>query len=204
MWGRLVPGKVPELLLDAIEPLVADGRATLEFIGDGPLREGLEATVAERELDEGVRFAGWVEQREVLARLARADVLGFPSIREFGGGAVLEAMAAGCVPIVSDYGGPAEILGERSGIRVELGPPAVLTERLRAALERLAGDRALLAAMSAAGRTRAREQFSWRAKAQQTLEVYRWAVGARAEKPDFGMPFADTADAPDDEARGVA
>jgi hypothetical protein len=33
-------------------------------------------------------------------------------------------------------------------------------------------------------------QFTWRAKAKQTLEVYRWTRGER-DKPDFGIPFGD-------------
>ncbi|MEO0323757.1 MAG: hypothetical protein AAF447_12425 [Myxococcota bacterium] len=46
--------------------------------------------------------------------------------------------------------------------------------------------------MAAEGRRRVREQFTYDAKARQTLEVYRWVLGRR-DKPDFGMPIPNPA-----------
>jgi hypothetical protein len=37
---------------------------------------------------------------------------------------------------------------------------------------------------------RAREQFTWGAKARQTMEVYRWVMGERG-RPEFAMPMPD-------------
>jgi len=41
---------------------------------------------------------------------------------------------------------------------------------------------------------RAREQFTWQAKARQVLEVYRWVTGRRPDKPWFGMPVPELDD----------
>jgi hypothetical protein len=40
--------------------------------------------------------------------------------------------------------------------------------------------------------------FTWRAKARQVHEVYRWVLGRRS-KPDFGLPFPDCDDGNDQE-----
>jgi hypothetical protein len=58
-------------------------------------------------------------------------------------------------------------------------------------LERIAADPAPLEARRRAGLHRVRSLFTWKAKAEQVLELYRWVLGKRADRPDFGMPFPD-------------
>jgi glycosyltransferase involved in cell wall biosynthesis len=116
-------------------------------------------------------------------------VLGFPSVREFGGTVVLEAMALGLVPIVVDYGGPGELATHDTGIKVPLGARAEIVRGFRTALERIAADPYRLRDLSIRARARALGQFSWAKKAEQVVEVYRWVVGERGTKPDFGCPL---------------
>jgi len=184
--GRLVPYKGADMLLEAVAPLVREGRVTVEILGDGPERERLEALVAEQGLQAGVQLSGWVDHAGLQSRLARAHVLGFPSIREFGGGVVLEAMALGLVPVVVDYGGPAELVTPETGLLVPLGRREELIERFRQVFARLCADPAPLEALGAAARRRIEERFTWEAKAGQVLAVYDWVLGRTAERPDLG------------------
>ncbi len=129
--------------------------------------------------------------------MARADLLVLPSIREFGGGVVLEAMAVGLVPLVVDYGGPAELVTGSTGFRLPLGSRERLVARLRAELERLAEDPGAIDARSAPARRRVARWFTWERKAEQLLAVYEWVVGRRTQRPDFGRPFPDAPEAQD-------
>jgi glycosyltransferase involved in cell wall biosynthesis len=52
------------------------------------------------------------------------------------------------------------------------------------ALARLASDPALFSAYSKAAAERVREKFTWDAKADQMLEIYRWVLG-QGTKPLF-------------------
>jgi glycosyltransferase involved in cell wall biosynthesis len=185
--GRLVPYKGADMLLEAAEPLVKRGAIAVDIIGDGPQRGEL-AAMAER-IGRGVTLAGWVEHARLQERLATADVLGFPSIREFGGGVVLEAMALGVVPLVVDYGGPGELVTPETGIAVPIGPRGEIVASIRRALERIVSDPSSLAGMAARAQERALTLFTWDAKAGQVLEVYRWVLGERA-RPEFGLGTA--------------
>ena len=141
--------------------------------------------------EAGVKLDGWVEHGKVHQRLCESDVFLFPSIREFGGAVVVEAMALGLVPIVVNYGGPAETVTDATGFRVPLGSRAEIIAGLRDMLNRLAADTTSLSAMSSRAQKHALNHFTWTAKAKQVLEVYRWVLKQRADKPDFGRPFRD-------------
>ncbi|WP_372675010.1 glycosyltransferase family 4 protein [Aquicoccus sp.] len=181
--GRLVPYKGPDMLLEAAAPLLADGRLTLDIVGDGPMMSELRAFVTEHDLGSAVTFHGWVTHEEVPRILGRAHVLTFPSIREFGGGVVLEAMALGVVPIVVDYGGPGELVGETTGYKVPIGPRPQIVAALQDRLVRLAAAPEVLAPLSAAARDEVLENFTWDAKARKILSVYTRLrpPGARAD-----------------------
>ncbi len=122
--GRLVPYKGADMLIEAAAPLVREGKVVIDIIGDGPDREQLISLTRRLRIEHGVSFAGWIKHEKLQHRLQQSDVLGFPSIREFGGGSVLEAMALGLVPIVLNYGGPAELVTERTGFAVPMASRA--------------------------------------------------------------------------------
>ena len=186
--GRLVALKGVDMLIEAAGPLIHGGKVVVDIIGDGPEKQPLQALCERLHCAQGVEFAGWVEHQEIATRLLRADVFGFPSVREFGGGVVLEAMALGVVPIVADYGGPAELVTDDTGYRVGLGSRADLISNLRQVLEKLVADPSSLPEMGRSARERVHRLFTWKAKARQTNEIYRWVLGRR-DKPDFGMPL---------------
>jgi glycosyltransferase involved in cell wall biosynthesis len=185
--GRLVPYKGAEIVLEAAAPLLYSGQALLDIVGDGPEAEVLREGAVRRNIADKVRFHGWLPHEEALRHMADAHILAFPSIREFGGAVVIEAMALGAVPVVIDYAGPSEIVTERTGFRIPLGARSELVERYRAVFDRLLAEPDTLAAMAAAGRTRVEAYYTWQRKAEQTMEVYRWVLGERPDKPEFGI-----------------
>jgi glycosyltransferase involved in cell wall biosynthesis len=185
--GRLVPYKGADMLLEAVAPLLRAGDCTLEIIGDGPERETLEALVDRLELRPFVKLTGWVEHRELQNHLADADALAFPSIREFGGGVVLEAMAVGLLPVVVDYGGPAELVSKDTGIAVPIGDRRAVIEGFRSAIGTLVARPDRIDELSARAIERVERLFTWPEKARQMAQVYEWVLG-RASKPELEPP----------------
>ncbi|MEZ1817429.1 glycosyltransferase, partial [Pseudomonas aeruginosa] len=90
---RLVPYKGPHILLDAIAPFARSGQMVLDIIGEGPMLPELTAQADSLGIADTVTFHGHLPHQQVQQILAAANLLTFPSIREFGGGVVLEAMA---------------------------------------------------------------------------------------------------------------
>lgn len=186
--GRLVPYKCCDLALSAAAGLLRAGKARFEVVGDGPERAKLEALAKELGVDDAVDFRGWVPHEEVREVLEKNDLLVFPSVREFGGGVVSEAMAAGVVPIVVDYGGPAELCSPTTGWILPLGRRGDIVKKLEEALQDAAVDREGIRKRAQAGKERIRGLLTWDAKATQTRSVYQWALGQQG-RPDFASDF---------------
>lgn len=171
--GRLVPYKGPHILLDAIAPLARAGRMRLDVIGDGPMLDELRDRAAQAGIAGAVTFHGQLDHGDVQAILGRANLLTFPSIREFGGGVVLEAMALGVVPVVVDYAGPGELVTPETGILLPLGTRERITAALSDALDRIVEDPSILPIKAAAARDLVASHYTWDAKARRILDLYR-------------------------------
>jgi glycosyltransferase involved in cell wall biosynthesis len=189
--GRLVPYKGADMLLQAAAPLIRQGKVIVDLIGDGPMKQELIDLAKDLKISDGVIIDGWVEHTQLQDRLLLSDVFAFPSIREFGGAVVLEAMALGLVPVVLDYGGPGELVSPETGYAIPMGNRQEIISRFSKAFEELTADPANLRKMGSKARQRVLNSFTWDAKAAMVLQVYQWVMGQRQDKPTLGMPLPD-------------
>ncbi len=185
--GGLIPCKACDLALRAATPLLRKDLARFSILGDGPERNRLEQLARSLGIEKDVSFCGWVSHAEVLRRLRSADVLVFPSVRDFGGGVVFEALATGAVPVVADFGGPGDIVHPEVGYKVPLTNEGEFVSQMEKILTDLAGNRDLLNRLRQQGMSYAQECLTWDAKAQSTTRVLNWAV-RRGPKPDLPPP----------------
>ncbi|MEG4802125.1 glycosyltransferase family 4 protein [Microcoleus sp. ARI1-B5] len=171
--GRLVPYKCPDVVIESIGKLdpVIQSKIRLTIVGDGSERSSLENRVQELNLGEIVSFAGWVNQQETRDFYRKADIFCFPSIREFGGAVVIEAMACGLACIVANNGGIGEYVTEETGFKIEPNSREYLTQELTKKIKILVEDEKMRSSMSAKSIERARE-FEWDNKARKIVELY--------------------------------
>jgi rhamnosyl/mannosyltransferase len=151
--GQMRPYKGVELLLSAV---AGCHEIELILVGGGEHLSDYRLLAADQGATN-VQFVGRVSDGDLLAQYDHSDVIVLPSVTraEAFGLVVLEGMAAGCVPVVSDLPGVRDLVS-RTGVVV---PPRDV-ERLRHALLDLANDRARLEQLSRAARRRA-EGLGW-------------------------------------------
>jgi glycosyltransferase involved in cell wall biosynthesis len=168
--GRLSHEKGIEALVRAS----VGARMPLRVIGQGPERSRLEA-LAER-LGANVRFEGHRSSSELRPLLRGAACLVVPSIwYENAPMTIIEAMASGKPVIGSAIGGIPEMVEDgETGLLV---PPGDI-ERLRDAMEKLAGDDGLRRAMGRAARRSAEVKFSLDVHAERLSAIYEEALSA--------------------------
>lgn len=165
--SRLSSQKRPALAVEALAALrQSRPSATLVIAGDGPLRPGLEALVAARDLAPAVEFLGHVD--DVAGQLGRSSCLLLTSSYEGCPLSVLEAMAAGVPVVATRAPGTVGLIDDGvTGFLVDDDPSAI-----GATLARVLGDRE--GARVVAGRALAvvREQFSRERMTAEVRAVY--------------------------------
>jgi len=175
--GRLVRTKGARDAIRALS-LARDVPAVLDIVGEGPDRAACAALVTELGLSGQVTFHGWQSREQVAGFYRAADVFLFPSYREPGGNVAFEAMAYGLPLIVSDIGGPGNVVDESCGLRVHPVTPEQYARDLAGAITRLA-DPGLRSRLGDGARARATAIALWDSKIRHMETIYAEVLGGR-------------------------
>jgi glycosyltransferase involved in cell wall biosynthesis len=104
------------------------GKGTLTFVGDGALRDELEARA-------GVGLVGRIPYDRVPEQIAASHVVCQPSLIEPFGQALLEALACGRNVVATRIGGPPEFVPPEAGVLVDPADEDALAGALATAAE---------------------------------------------------------------------
>ncbi len=178
--GRLVGGKG---LLETIEGLrIAHARgiaARLVIAGNGPEEPRLRDYVRAAGLTREVSFVGAAYGEHKAQLLSQADAFALASYTEGLPYSLLEAMAAGVVPIVTAVGAIPDVVTDgEHGLFVAPRD----AEAIAQAIARLAQDRAALARMSEAARKRIAAAYSLERVARDFSQLYWGLCATRAPR----------------------
>jgi glycosyltransferase involved in cell wall biosynthesis len=170
--GRLDDQKNVRALIEAVEDLPG---VTLVIIGDGPLRDQLQAAAGQR--GGSVTFLGTRPHSELPALLNRSAAFVLPSHYEGNPKALVEAMACGVPVIGARTPGIREILVHR-----ETGYLCgTSTGEIRAAIEEVLGDATLCERMAAGGLAYTRSTCSVQAAVRRELTLLQALDAAGSE-----------------------
>jgi glycosyltransferase involved in cell wall biosynthesis len=168
--GRLHELKNIDLLLGAVAALRGDGvAATVDLVGDGPAKPGLEVLAQTLGLAAHVTWHGWRSKDDVAELYRHATCFVNPSRYEGMPNTVLEAMASGLPVVASDVGGNNDLVvhGE-TGMLFDLSDAGALARELGM----LAANRPLGRRLGTRGRDLAVSQYSWEGVARRYLELF--------------------------------
>ncbi|MEI9893338.1 MAG: glycosyltransferase family 1 protein [Chthoniobacter sp.] len=153
--GRVSKEKDLDIIVQAWSKLGRNGSA-LAFVGDGPYLKELRTLVPD------AAFTGYLAGIELARAYASADVFLFPSTTDTFGNVILEALASGVPCIVSDQGGPKDLIEQgRTGFITRALDVGDFTQRV----QQLAGDSSLRQAMGI--------------EAHRTVQDRDWSEAAR-------------------------
>lgn len=125
--GRVSKEKDLDLLAEAYRRLRAEGLSIqLCIVGHGPYSKEFSESLPE------ALFTGYLKGEELAGAYASADIFVFPSTTDTFGNVIIEAQASGVPVIVSDSGGPKELVeNERNGLITKSHDVEDLTRAIR-------------------------------------------------------------------------
>ena len=164
-----------QVLLEAIPKILkAVPQAEFVFAGDGPQRNNIEKTIAEKELKDKVHLLGL--RRDIPNVLKSMDVFVLPTFEEALGTSFAEAMAMGKAVIGSNVGGVPEVINDGvNGYLVTPKDPESIATRVIELLQ----NPQKAAEMGNKGRQIAHDQFSIEHMCQSMLDLYHTLLNGR-------------------------
>lgn len=140
----------------------------LWLVGDGSQRDSLAHLIMSEKLGDVVQLLGY--RNDIMALMPAADIFVLPSKKEPFGMAAVEAMSAG-LPVIGTIGPGLSTIVEHqhTGLLVQPDDPTGLSE----AIQQLAQDKSLRAALGKAGKERAARCFTKETMANKIALVYQ-------------------------------
>jgi glycosyltransferase involved in cell wall biosynthesis len=182
--GRICEQKRPEMLAEILKAVRDQGLIFHSLIiGDGELRGQLEESLRLYHLTANVQMLGSVSHQRCIDLIVASDILLMPSLYEGISIVLMEAMAAGVVPVVANVGGTEELVSPDAGVLIPHGANE-LQEYLDA-IRHLLSNSAELQQMSKRCKVLAASKLSWEGMIDNFLALLDEAHQLRVDHPRY-------------------
>ena len=161
-------------MLRAVHRASAKVAIQLRIIGRGPADyvAFLDQLCTELDIRSHVRFEPAVPRAALIKAYQDADVFCFPTLADTYGVALMEAMSSACAVIVTDTGGPGEIVRAGDGIKIAMANPEQYVEDFSDAIVSLAEHPELRQRYGIRARQRMVQDHDWGRIGDQLLRIY--------------------------------
>ena len=167
--GRLIPFKNVMVLLESINQVSIP--CTLTVIGSGSESKKIKSFIKKNNLQDQVTVIDKLEHKEVLKLLELSELFIFPSLREGGSWALMEAMAVGLPTICLNWTGMGVITTESTSIYLKGNSNSELIEELIEKIEYLYDNYDHLEYLGTNARKRISNSFTWKNLIQEFEDV---------------------------------
>lgn len=144
----------------------------MTIIGKGPEKHRILEYIQNNKLETIVEIIPEIPREQLLMRLCDADIYAFPSLREGGSWALMEAMAVGLPVVCLNWTGMRIITDTESAIRIEPSDYENTKSEFTAGIEKLLLDSDLRCSIGTAARDRMMQVFNWTHVGDTIKEIF--------------------------------
>jgi glycosyltransferase involved in cell wall biosynthesis len=171
--GRLMASKNILTAIRALAMIPQDVDYKYTIVGSGPQKKLIENEAKKLGIYNKIEMIAEMPRSEVLKKLEESDVYLFPSLREGGSWALMEAMVIGLPVICLDWAGMKIIVDNKCAFLLPVTSPEQMPIDMAEAIKKIIGDRSLIQTMGAAGRKRIKTEYNWDTKGEYMESVLK-------------------------------
>lgn len=170
--GRVIRTKGVRDAVRAISLMERKSQVHFTVIGDGEDLQDCKKMAIQLQVQNLITFRGWCDRKHVERAYRQADIFLFPSFREPTGGVLLEAMTFGLPIVACDYGGPAYLVNDSFGIKVQPAAAEEYAKKFAENLDYLVDRPEVRKKMGQAACNQATAHFKWKDKMDRLDAIY--------------------------------
>ena len=162
--ARFISIKNIPLVIKSLKYISTSKPWKLTLLGSGPDRELILRTIKEEGYGDRVNIISMLPREEALDLIVNSDIFIFPSLKEGGTWALMEAMAMGRPVVCVNWAGMAVETTPETAIQIPVSSPKTMEREMGAAISLLINNRSEREKMGQSARQRIRDVFNWDAK----------------------------------------
>lgn len=164
--GRLMPSKNIICAVRSLMFVPDHYNISYTIIGSGSEKNKIENEIQKYNQQNRIRIISEIPRIEVLNALSQADIFLFPSLREGGSWALMEAMTIGLPVICLKWSGMEIVTDDNCAVRLPVTNPEQMPKDMAAAIRKLIDDQHLRKKMGLEGKARIKKEFNWDSKGE--------------------------------------
>ena len=172
--GRLVALKNMNIAIQAFaEARKKFDNINFTIVGEGPFKKQLVLLAKKLNVYDHIQFLGSVNQEKATSIMREGDIFLFPSLKEGGSWALMEAMAIGLPIICLDTSGMHIITDDNCAIRIKIINSDSVVSEMANAIIKLIESPLLRKEMGENARKRIEDHFMWHHKGKFIEEMFK-------------------------------
>lgn len=170
--ARLIAIKNIPTVIKSLKYIPQNKKYHLTIIGTGPEKNTIENEIKRNNCGDRVTIIPFMPRQEALKELEKADIFIFPSLKEGGSWALMEAMAMGLPVICLNWAGMAISTNDNSAIRLPVTNPKQMPKDMATAICELIDNPKLRETIGNAAREQIKANFNWETKGIFMLHLF--------------------------------
>lgn len=170
--ARFISIKNIPLVIKSLKYIQSPKPWKLTLLGSGPDKKLIESTIKSEGVEEKITIIPYMPREEALDMIEDSDIFIFPSLKEGGTWALMEAMAIGLPVVCLDWAGMAVETTPETAIQIPITNPKQMEKDFGKAISVLINDCQKREQLGQAARKRIKDVFNWEAKGKYMENLF--------------------------------